>query len=450
MPTVLDLGKLVKAKYPGQYDDLSDYEVGQKVKAKFPTQYADFTDAPEAQKPKQDGVVKSLAKGLASPFLKLGATAQALSTSKALGGKGADMRPHNVPYFGPTKPISTAKEAAGVGAELAGYAVGNPVASGAFFGAGAALEENKKAKDVVKQAAVGAATGAVLQGGSKAASKLKKLTTEILPESLMNHAVKPTLDELRKNIKYGDATLGKQLVQEGVRGSSTGLLKLADTQLTKAENELQQVLTNSQGAVNRADLEKYLLPAMKKLEKTPGAIKDAKVFQEILSDVPEQMSVAEANQIKRNLYDRLRDVAYKIDPSLSTTKEAMKTLGRGLKVEIENKSGQPETVRLLNQKLSIYGRLEDRVVDQLARANRNQLVHLSDVVLGSVGFSHPLAFAALIAKHGAQSTRVLSTAAVGLSKLNKPGTGPVSKTAGAAVKKVITNAPASLSRGPKQ
>lgn len=47
MATIIDLGRLVKAKYPGQYEDLTDYEVGQKVKTKFPTQYNDFVDAPE-------------------------------------------------------------------------------------------------------------------------------------------------------------------------------------------------------------------------------------------------------------------------------------------------------------------------------------------------------------------------------------------------------------------
>lgn len=42
--TVTDLGKKVKAKYPGQYDDLSDIEVGQKVKSKYPKDYGDFAD----------------------------------------------------------------------------------------------------------------------------------------------------------------------------------------------------------------------------------------------------------------------------------------------------------------------------------------------------------------------------------------------------------------------
>lgn len=42
--TIIDLGKKVKAKYPGQYDDLPDDEVGRRVKAKFPGAYDDFAD----------------------------------------------------------------------------------------------------------------------------------------------------------------------------------------------------------------------------------------------------------------------------------------------------------------------------------------------------------------------------------------------------------------------
>jgi len=47
--TIEDLGKRVKAKYPGTYDDLPDAEVGKKVKAKFPGAYDDYVDAPVHQ-----------------------------------------------------------------------------------------------------------------------------------------------------------------------------------------------------------------------------------------------------------------------------------------------------------------------------------------------------------------------------------------------------------------
>ena len=42
MPTIIDLGQKVKAKYP-EYTDMSDEEVGRRVKAKYP-EYSDFED----------------------------------------------------------------------------------------------------------------------------------------------------------------------------------------------------------------------------------------------------------------------------------------------------------------------------------------------------------------------------------------------------------------------
>jgi hypothetical protein len=46
MPTVADLGKLAKQKWPGAYDQLSDAALGAKVKAKYPGAYDNFVDAP--------------------------------------------------------------------------------------------------------------------------------------------------------------------------------------------------------------------------------------------------------------------------------------------------------------------------------------------------------------------------------------------------------------------
>lgn len=45
MKTVEDLGRNVKAKYPGIYDHLSDEEVGRAVKAKYPNEYSHYEDA---------------------------------------------------------------------------------------------------------------------------------------------------------------------------------------------------------------------------------------------------------------------------------------------------------------------------------------------------------------------------------------------------------------------
>lgn len=49
MPSLAELGKLTKAKYPGTYDDISDAELGAKVKEQFPGAYDDFSDEQKQQ-----------------------------------------------------------------------------------------------------------------------------------------------------------------------------------------------------------------------------------------------------------------------------------------------------------------------------------------------------------------------------------------------------------------
>lgn len=48
--TVEDLGRGMKAKYPGAYDDLTDADLGRRVKAKYPGSYGDFVDVIEHSK----------------------------------------------------------------------------------------------------------------------------------------------------------------------------------------------------------------------------------------------------------------------------------------------------------------------------------------------------------------------------------------------------------------
>jgi hypothetical protein len=324
----------------------------------------------------------------------------------------------------------------GIGSQIAKNAV-----LGGGFGLAGGLTENKKGSALIGSTALGAGIGSVIPIAGKLSGKVKDVLTQKLPESLMNHAVKPTLDELRKSIKFGSPTLGKELLEEGTKGSATGLLKLADTKLDLYENQLQKILGKSRDKIRRNDIMPYLKPAIAKLEKTPGAKSQAIKFREVFIDLPREMTVKQANEIKRNLYSELRDVAYKLDPSLSKTKEAMKTVASGLKAEIEKKSGASEIVRTLNKKLSIYGRLEDRVVDQLARANRNNIIGLTDTILAGAGFINPLAFAGLLAKHASTSTRVLTNSAVGLNKLNKIGTGKTSQVLKQGLRRAIFNVP---------
>jgi hypothetical protein len=317
---------------------------------------------------------------------------------------------------------------------------GKVLAEGAAFGLAGGLNNNEDNGQLVSSAVLGAASNGVIGLAGKGIGKIKEIATDKLPEYLMNQAVKPALNDLKKNVRYGTDTLGKELVQEGVKGSAKGLLKISDRELTANENKLQSVLKNSTGIIKRDDIAPYLQATIDRLKATPGATENVSIYQSILNDLPEQFSVAKGNEFKRNLYSELRDVAYKIDPSLSKKKEAMKILASGLKSEIENKSGQPDIVRALNKKLSIYGRLEDSVVDGLARSNRKRLIGLQDTILASAGITHPLAFATILGRHLSTSTRVLTNSAVGLNAAKNIETGTTGKIIKKGTKRLLQNA----------
>lgn len=96
MPDVVQLGRMVKSKYPGVYDDLPDGVVGQKVKAKFPGAYDDFTDmsyTPPTAKPPEQSRLGALAGGIAENITRYGVQ-PALSAMEAVGSAaGGDFRP---------------------------------------------------------------------------------------------------------------------------------------------------------------------------------------------------------------------------------------------------------------------------------------------------------------------------------------------------------------------
>jgi hypothetical protein len=52
---VRELGRRVKRKFPGAYDDLDDADLGRRVKAKYPGAYDDFVDTIPAPSPSPEG-----------------------------------------------------------------------------------------------------------------------------------------------------------------------------------------------------------------------------------------------------------------------------------------------------------------------------------------------------------------------------------------------------------
>lgn len=202
--------------------------------------------APEPE-PQGDGFFKSVAKGIVNPFLRLGATANALGTSKALGGKGANLQPVNVPVFGETKPIASKKDALGVGAELASLAVGGGgtgqiikqglkqavvrgavqgaragVVSGGLYSGGQALQQNKSTLDTLKDTATGATLGGVTGGVLGATTPLVSKGFSSLKNTIKSPLSSNARDKVVKQVesKYDELFTGTKSAKKSYTRST--------------------------------------------------------------------------------------------------------------------------------------------------------------------------------------------------------------------------------------
>ena len=263
----------------------------------------------------------------------------------------------------------------------------------------------------------------------------------------MNNAVKPTLNEARKTIKYGNDTLGKELLEEGTWGNAEGLLKVANEKLQTLEDELQTLINSpslAEARITRDQLIPYADELIKAKGMVPGAQGDVSRIRTVLKSIPDELSLPEANAMKRQIYAELRDVSYKIDAKLSVKGAALKSIARGLKTEIENAVGGT-AVADINKKLSIYGRLEKSIVDELARSMRNNGFGLTDAILAAGGIANltPLGFLGSLGAIGVRhSSKAIKTGGAQILKhVSNAGTGKVGSTIKGATRRAGFNLP---------
>lgn len=315
--------------------------------------------------------------------------------------------------------------------------IGKNAALGGAFGAASGLEKGRSAGNIVGSTVGGAIIGAGIGVTGLVAKAAKDFITKTTPRFLMEKAVKPALQDLKKNVKFGSKTLGQELLDEGVKGKPETLLKIASEKLTSLENDLQNVLTApglAEAKITRDQIKPYLGEIIKTKKGIPGLAGDAQRIEGVWKSMPEEMSLQQANEMKRRIYGELRDVAYKLDSKLTTKAAALKQIARGLKTEIENTVGGT-VVKDINNKLSIYGRLENSIVDQMARSMRNNGIGLTDAILLAGGDTGILA----LLRHMGQG--IETYAAQGLSKGSKIGTGKFGTAAKAITKKAALNLP---------
>jgi hypothetical protein len=176
MATVKDLGAKVKAKYPGQYDDLTDDELGRKVRSKYPGQYDDFTDESAAPRVGMGDVQASPSSWAGSSNVPVGLLTGDAATDNQIG--------QNLAKQGARHTI-TPGDAGRVGAGLAGAALPFvlPAVAGGAVGGGLTALATTDATDMLgaaKDAILGALTGGgVAKGLQMVAPLVSKVATPV-------------------------------------------------------------------------------------------------------------------------------------------------------------------------------------------------------------------------------------------------------------------------------
>jgi hypothetical protein len=262
MPSVSELGQLIKSKYPGQYDDLPDVEVGRRTQAKFPGSYDDFTDTPSlpSARSSSDGFIQSIVKGIAKPFLQTGlGVARAAQGIGAFAGSPEEQQqylqnagaPANFGYFGQVSPAGLdpqgnplplrqgLTQAAGNAAQVASTVAAPVPGAGNFLAraaqtaavtglgsAGAELSDTGDFTEAAKSGTLGASlglAGSALASGAKTALKgglprLLSYTSGVPKSVLLRQAEAPSAaTQAVKQVKGDSGTKTLRTVQSSVR-----------------------------------------------------------------------------------------------------------------------------------------------------------------------------------------------------------------------------------------
>lgn len=244
MPTVIDLGQKVKAKYPGVYNDLSDLEVGQKVKAKYP-QYADFTDVSDTVATPKKSLGRKIVDFFAEPYVgtakAVTATKPIFSTNQALQqAQSADQliqQARQLPLGDPrrTQLLQTANQITQTGQAQTTEQLANIPSTGK-----AALDIASVAADVLSAGTYGkAAKGLQTARLGKATPTVVKTTEKVGAKITGKRASKKAIEAVSRTAdevspKEYQRLLRQGLVKpKGIFGKAT--IKLTETQKAVAE-----------------------------------------------------------------------------------------------------------------------------------------------------------------------------------------------------------------------
>jgi len=271
--------------------------------------------------------------------------------------------------------------------------------------------------------------GQVANAAEKTGGVLPKISTRIM-DSVFKEPIKNT----KASIKGGES-LGKEALNRGLTGSTESIYTKATTKINELEDQLQNTLMGSDKKVPIADVKATVKPLVDEYMQA-GNTKAAQSILDRINAIEEQngaqVPAALANQIKRTLYDEAKK-SYGTEASANM--EGIKGIARGLKESL----GKIPGVEQINKDLSFYGRAANSMLDKMTREQRNNILGLTDSILGAGGIASGAglpAIGGIMTKNALGSTLGKTAIANGLNKLGQikaPSLPPITGPAAAQV-----------------
>lgn len=410
------LAQLVRAKYPGAYDDLSDQQLEDAVRAKFPGVYDDLprTNAqpPVESAPSQtttpkhpmavlgDAVVetgKGVLKGAgqtASMLMRGAATMFPGVNYSAADAARVERRlePTNTAQSigrGIEKTAEMLVPAGRVAAATRGASLA--MRSGAQAATGAAVEaaQGGSAEDVLSSALLMGATPAV----SDVISAVGKGITHHLPEKLYAQIFKLAKDDLelayrtQARGKPLNPTLAREAIDNGLKGSSKNMAVYSVRKLDALEDQLQKVAAKK--VMVLPDKPKYVA-ALREIEERFGSgffserAQQAADLRTAIEKMPGPSARATDMLALRRFLDKMRtSSSFRLDPNLAPKQEELKVAADRLRAKLHS---SPDMSPLIDKE-RVFIEALDAIVDDAVRRGNKQLLNLTDVILGGGGLA---------------------------------------------------------------
>ena len=280
--------------------------------------------------------------------------------------------------------------AGAIGLGMVGGAAAGPFGAVPAAAAGSGLGEVLRQKlsgekidttGAKKQALLGAAGEGVGNVIGAVAKPVIGAVAKKIPERLMNTVFKEPLKATKAAIRKG-FTLGEEALNRGEIGGTEGIFKKAVGKVNELEDTLQNLLMDSKEKVSMSTVRKTVQPMIDQLKDAGNfSVADSITnrIDAIQKSVGKNIPVARANEIKRTIYDELRNA---FGSQSSELNEGLKTIARSMKEQI----GGSEAISQINKDLSYYGRIADSMTSAMSKS-RNNIAEFSDILPVTGGFT---------------------------------------------------------------